>query len=107
MFFLPLILVPIMLLMALNRLWQTPVRLRSGALRLSEGGGLRLATVLAYAALLAGTVAVLAALVHASFFTADRLAAFLHLAPYLMLYPLLYLAVAWLFYYGLKKVEAD
>ena len=107
MFFLPLILVPIVLLMALNRLWQTPVRLRSGALRLSEGGGLRLATVLAYAALLAGTVAVLAALVHASFFTADRLAAFLHLAPYLMLYPLLYLAVAWLFYYGLKKVEAD
>lgn len=107
MFFLPLILVPIVLLMALNRLWQTPVRLRSGALRLSEGGGLRLATVLAYAALLAGTVAVLAALVHASFFTADRLAAFLHLAPYLMLYPLLYLAVAWVFYYGLKRVEAD
>ena len=107
MLFLPLILVPIVLLMALNRLWQTPVRLRSGALRLSAGGGLRLATVLAYAALLAGTVAVLAALVRASFFTADRLAAFLHLAPYLMLYPLLYLAVAWVFYYGLKKIEAD
>lgn len=107
MFFLPLILVPIVLLMALNRLWQTPVRLRSGTLRLSEGGGLRLATVLGYAALLAGTVAVLAALVHASFFTADRLAAFLHLAPYLMLYPLLYLAVAWVFYYGLKKLETD
>ncbi|RGE40449.1 hypothetical protein DZC30_20190 [Comamonas testosteroni] len=107
MFFLPLILVPIVLLMALNRLWQTPVRLRSGALRLSEGGGLRLATVLAYVALLAGTVAVLAALVHASFFTADRLAAFLHLAPYLMLYPLLYLVVAWVFYYGLKKIETD
>lgn len=46
MFFLPLILVPIVFLMALARLYQIPVQLRSGRLRLVERGrlGLRLAT---------------------------------------------------------------
>jgi hypothetical protein len=108
MFFLPLILVPIVFLMALARLYQIPVQLRSGRLLLVERGRpvLRLATLLAYAGLLAGSGALLAALVYASFFAADRWSAYLHLAPYLALYPFLYLA-AWVFYYGLKKSSAD
>ena len=57
MFFLPLILVPIVFLMALARLYQIPVQLRSGRLRLVERGRpvLRLATLLAYAGLLTGS----------------------------------------------------
>lgn len=107
MFFLPLILVPIVFAMALNRLYQTPVRLRSGALRLADGKWWRLAAALAYVALLAGTMVVVLALVQACFFTVDTVAAYLHLAPYLLLYPLLYLATAWVFYYGLKKTAFD
>ncbi|MGE8442261.1 MAG: hypothetical protein ACN6OS_11770 [Comamonas testosteroni] len=109
MFFLPLILVPIVFLMALVRLYQIPVQLRSGRLRLVERGRpvLRLATVLAYAGLLVGSAALLAALVYASLFSAQRWASYLHLAPYLALYPFLYLAAAWVFYYGLKKSAAD
>ena len=108
MFFLPLILVPIVFLMALARLYQIPVQLRSGRLQLVGCGrpGLRLATLLAYAGLLTGSGALLAAMVYASFFAADRWLACLHLAPYLALYPLLYLAAAWVFYYGLKKPAA-
>ncbi|WP_241781278.1 hypothetical protein [Comamonas thiooxydans] len=69
MFFLPLILVPIVFLMALARLYQIPVQLRSGRLLLVERGRLllRLTTLLAYAGLLAGSGALLAALVYASF----------------------------------------
>lgn len=108
MFFLPLILVPIVFLMAVARLYQIPVQLRSGRLQLVERGrpGLRLATLLAYAGLLTGSGALLAALVYASFFASQRWTAYLHLAPYLALYPLLYLAAAWIFYYGLKKSAA-
>ena len=109
MFVLPLILVPIVFLMALARLYQIPAQLRSGRLKLVGRGraGLCMATLLAYAGLLAGSGALLAALVYASFFAADRWSAYLHLAPYLALYPLLYLAAAWVFYYGLKKPAAD
>lgn len=87
--FLPLILVPIVFLMALARLYQIPVQLRSGRLRLVERGRpvLRLATLLAYAGLLTGSGALLAALVHAGFSrpTGGRP---ICLAPYLALYPL-------------------
>ncbi len=109
MFVLPLILVPIVFLMALARLYQIPAQLRSGRLQLVDCGraGLRMATLLAYAGLLAGSGALLAALVYASFFAADLWSVYLHLAPYLALYPLLYLAAAWVFYYGLKKPAAD
>lgn len=109
MFVLPLILVPIVFLMALARLYQIPGQLRSGRLQLVGRGraGLRMATLLAYAGLLAGSGALLAALVYASFFAADRWSASLYLAPYLALYPWLYLAAAWVFYYGLKKPAAD
>lgn len=105
MFVLPLLLAPIVFLMALARLYQVPAQLRSGRLQLVGRGraGLRMATLLAYAGLLAGSGALLAALVYAGFFAADRWLACLHLAPYLALYPLLYLAAAWVFYYGLKK----
>lgn len=95
--------------MAANRLCQIPARLCSGRLRLADRSkpGLRLAAVLAYVGLLAGSGVLLAALAYASFFATDRWSAYLHLAPYLLLYPLLYLAAAWVFYYGLKKVTAD
>ena len=84
-------------------------QLRSGRLLLVERGRLllRLATLLAYAGLLAGSGALLAVLVYASFFAADRWSAYLHLAPYLALYTFLYLAAAGVFYYGLKKSSAD
>lgn len=87
MFGLTVIALPFLFMLAVYRLVQIPMQLRSGALQV-------LATTVACLALLAYTVALLVALVHLPL-SADRFSAYLPLAAYVLAYPLVYLAAAW------------
>jgi ABC-type nickel/cobalt efflux system permease component RcnA len=104
MFVLPAIALPFLLMLAVYRLLHIPLQLRAGALRVPERrrAMLLVATAAAYLALLAYTTGLLTALVHTLFFAADSLSAYLELAAYVLAYPLVYLAAAWIFYHGLK-----
>lgn len=104
MFVLPAIALPFLLMLAIYRLLHIPRQLRAGALRVPEQRRtvLLVATAAAYMALLAYTVGLLTALVHTLFFAADSVSAYLELAAYVLAYPLVYLAAAWIFYHGLK-----
>ncbi len=106
MFVLPAIALPFLLMLAVYRLLHIPRQLRAGALQVPVRRRAMLlgATAVAYLALLAYTVALLAALVHTLLFAADSLSAYLELAAYALAYPLVYLAAAWTFYHGLKPV---
>ena len=106
MFVLPAIALPFLLMLAVYLLLHIPRKLRAGALQVPVRRRAMLlgATAVAYLALLAYTVALLAALVHTLLFAADSLSAYLELAAYALAYPLVYLAAAWTFYHGLKPV---
>ena len=106
MFVLPAIALPFLLMLAVYRLLHIPLQLRTGTLRVPERRRtvLLVATAAAYLALLAYTVGLLTALVHTLFFAADSLSAYLELAAYVLAYPLVYLAAAWIFYHGLKPM---
>lgn len=106
MFVLPAIALPFLLMLAIYRLLHIPRQLRAGALRVPEQRRtvLLVATAAAYMVLLAYTVGLLTALVHALFFAADSVSAYLELAAYVLAYPLVYLAAAWISYHGLKPI---
>lgn len=104
MFVLPLIVLPFIFILAVRRLCQIPARLWSGQLQVpaQHRALLSVASAAAYLALLGYTLALGAALLRAGFLAADRLSAYLSLAGYVLAYPLVYMAAAWIFHYGLK-----
>jgi len=106
MFVLPAIALPFLLMLAVYRLLHIPRQLRAGTVRVPERrrAVLLVATTAAYLALLAYTAGLLTALVHTLFFAADSVSAYLELAAYVLAYPLVYLAAAWIFYHGLKPI---
>jgi hypothetical protein len=104
MFVLPAIVLPFIFILAVYRLYQIPTKLLSGELQVPAHRRILLsvADLAAYLMLLGYTVALSVGLVHAIFFAADHLSAYLSLAVYVFAYPLVYMAAAWIFYYGLK-----
>lgn len=90
--------------MAIYRLVQIPHKLWTGDLRLAGArfSALRVATVAAYGLLLACTVALGTVLLRTLLWNGGNVAAYLSLLGYLAAYPLVYLAAAWVFFYGLK-----
>lgn len=104
MFLLPAFLVLLVFGLAIFRLVQIPRRLWSGDLRLAGArcSALRVATVVAYAVLLASTAALGVALLRTLLWSGGDGAAYLSLLGYFAAYPLVYVAAAWIFFYGLK-----
>ena len=104
MFLLPMLLLPLVLGLAVYRLYQIPRKLWSGALRLPgrHRPFLGAATVGAYLVLLCCTVALSTALIRALLLAENRLSAYLSLLLYIAAYPLVYFGAAWVFYYGLQ-----
>lgn len=104
MFILPALVIPLVLGLALVRLYRIPRQLRSGALVLPGRRRivLHMATIAAYAVLLVYTVALGVALTQALFFAEGRLSAYLGLLAYVAAYPLVYMGAAWVFYHGLQ-----
>lgn len=109
MFVLPLLALPFIFLLAAYRLYQIPMRLRAGRLRVPERRRAlwSVASTVAYLVLSGYTVALGAALAQAAFFAADRLPAYLALTGYVLAYPLVYMAAAWVFFHGLKPLAED
>jgi hypothetical protein len=105
MFLLPLIFLPFIFFMAINRLIRIPVALRRGELHVPvrRHRMLVVAGTGAYLLLLAYTASLFVAICKVILFAPDVLAAWLHLVGYVAAYPLVYLAAAWVFYYALKK----
>ncbi len=106
MFVLPAMIFPFVFALAIFRLYQIPRRLLAGELQvpaqhrvlLSVGSGM------AYMVLLGYTLALSAMLIHAIFLAEDRLSTYLSVLAYTLAYPVVYVAAAWVFYYGLKSV---
>lgn len=112
MFLLPAFLVLLVFGLATIRLIQIPRRLWSGDLRLAgtSFSALRVVTVVAYVLLLACTVALGAALLRTLQWNGGDFTAWVSLLGYFAAYPLVYVAAAWIFFYGLrpgKRVDAD
>ena len=101
---LPIALVLLVFGLAVYRLVQIPRKLWSGDLQLAGArfSALRVATVAAYVLLLASTVALGAALLRTLLWSSGNGAAYLSLLGCFAAYPLVYLAAAWVFFYGLK-----
>ena len=104
MFVLPALIIPLVFGLAISRLHQVPRRLWLGELQLpgKQQALLHVATVAAYFVLLSYTIALSSALAQAFFLADDRLSAYLALLVYVAAYPVVYIGVAWVFYYGLK-----
>ncbi|OYU97971.1 MAG: hypothetical protein CFE45_18290 [Burkholderiales bacterium PBB5] len=103
MFVLPALVLPVILVMALARLWSIPRQLRSGAMRLrAQPVWWRPLTVLAYGVLLVYTVGLCLALARVAWLTGGQLQAWLPLVGPVAAYPLVYLATAWVFFHGLR-----
>jgi len=104
MFVLPALILPLIFGLAITRLYQIPRKLWQGELRLAGKQQIYLATVTvaAYLALFSYTVLLGAALLQAVFVAENHLHAYLSVAVYVGIYPLVYIAAAWVFYYGLK-----
>lgn len=104
MFLLPAFLVLLVFGLAIFRLVQIPRKLWSGDLRLAGArfSALRVATVAAYGLLLACTVTLGTVLLRTLLWSGGDFAAYLALLGYFAAYPLVYLAAAWIFFYGLK-----
>ena len=107
MFVLPALILPLVLGLAVFRLYQVPRRLWAGELRLPGRKRLLLhiATITAYLVLMAYTVALSLALARAILVAGDRLSAYGALLAYMAAYPLVYFGVAWIFYHGLKPTS--
>ena len=107
MFVLPALSLPLVFGLAITRLYQIPHKLWLGELRLAGKQQIYLttATVAAYLALFSYTVLLGAALFQAVFVAESRLHAYLSVAVYVGAYPLVYIAAAWVFYYGLKPAS--
>lgn len=105
MFLLPLIFLPFIFFMAINRLIRIPVALHRGELHVPalRRRMLVLAGLGAYLLLFAYTMGLFVALGKVILFAPNVVTAWLPLAGYVAAYPLVYLAAAWVFYYAFKK----
>jgi hypothetical protein len=104
MFVLPALILPLIFGLAITRLYQIPRKLWLGELQLAGKQHIYLSTitVTAYLALFGYTALLGTSLIQAVFFAENRLSAYLSVAVYAGAYPLIYIAAAWVFYYGLK-----
>jgi len=102
---LPLLIFPLVFGMALHRLYQIPLGLHSGQLRLSEHRRLpwSVAAAVAYGVLLAYTVALCIAAARALLAEGGGLPAFWSIAGYVAAYPVVYIAAAWVFFYAFQR----
>ena len=107
MFVLPALILPLIFGLAITRLYQIPRKLWLGELQLAGKQQIYLSTVTiaAYLALFSYTALLGAALFQAVFIAENRLNAYLSVAVYVGAYPLVYIAAAWVFYYGLKPTS--
>lgn len=104
MFLLPLIFLPFVFVMAINRLVRIPVGLRRGELHVPARGRRRLAVAGAgaYLLLLGYTVGLVVVIAEGVLLTSDAVTALLHAAGYVAAYPLVYMVAAWVFYYAFR-----
>lgn len=108
MFLLPLILLPFIFMMAVNRSIRIPLALRRGELHVlvRRRRSLAVAAAAGYLLLLIYTAVLSVAILQAALLEPDAAVAWLALAGYIAAYPLVYMAVAWVFYHALKKALA-
>ena len=106
MFLLPAIALPFLFFFAIRRLWRIPRGLLRGRLRVPERRRALLATAsaVAYAVLLGYTVALALDLLRLGVASHDPLPALVSVTAYVLVYPLVYLAAEWIFYYGIQAV---
>ena len=104
MFLLPLIFLPFVFIMAINRLIRIPVGLRRAELHVPalQRHMLVFAGAGAYLLLLVYTIGLFVVITKGVFFTSDAVAALLHAAGYVAAYPLVYMVAAWVFYYTFR-----
>lgn len=104
MFLLPAIALPFLFFFAIRRLWRLPRGLLRGSLRVPEHRRALLATAsaVAYAVLLGYTVGLAADLLRLGLGSHDPLSALVSATVYVLVYPLIYFAAEWIFYYGIK-----
>ena len=104
MFLLPLLFLPFVLIMAINRLIQIPIGLRRGELHVPAPRRrmLVLAGAAAYLLLLGYTVGFFVVIAEGVLLTSDAVTALLHAAGYAAAYPLVYMVAAWVFYHAFK-----
>lgn len=104
MFLLPLIFLPFVFIMAINRLVRIPVGLHRGELHVPSLRRRRLvvAGAVAYLLLLSYTVGLFFLIAKGVLFTSDAVTALLHAAGYVAAYPLVYIIAAWVFYYAFR-----
>lgn len=105
MFVLPVIVFPLVLCVALYRLYQIPRRLLSGALQLpaTDRRGLWLATVAAYLVLLGHTLMLITTFTQSILTAGADASAYLSFLGWVAAYPIVYIGSAWVFFYGLQK----
>lgn len=106
MFLLPALLLPLVLGLAVYRLYQIPRRLMSGELKVQpRRRWLWLAAAaVAYGGLLICTLALIGALIDVLVAEGNRLEAYRSVVGYLLGYPVAYVAAAWTFHYALIPV---
>ena len=104
MFLLPLIFLPFVFIMAINRLIRIPVGLHRGELHVPalQRGMLMFAGAGAYLLLLGYTIGLFVVITKGVLFTSDVVTALLHAAGYAAAYPLVYMVAAWVFYYTFR-----
>jgi hypothetical protein len=104
MFLLPAIALPFLFFFAIRRLWRIPRGLLRGCLHVPERRKALLgsASAVAYAVLLGYTVGLAAELLRLALESHDPLSALVSATVYVLVYPLVYLAAEWIFYYGIK-----
>ncbi len=104
MFLLPAIALPFLFFFAIRRLWRIPRGLLQGRLHVPARRRPLLATAsaVAYAVLLGYTAGLAAELVRLGLASHDPLSALVSVTVYVLVYPLVYLAAEWVFYYGIK-----
>lgn len=106
MFVLPVLIFPLVFGLAIYRLYRIPQMLLRGELQfpVKRRRWMLVAVTLAYVLLMSYTTALCAALVRAFVLAEHQLAAYMPLAVYIAAYPVVYVGVAWVFFYGLKRV---
>lgn len=106
MFVLPALVLPLVFGLAIYRLYQVPRRLASGELRPPAARRLlwSAAGAFAYLALLGYTLFLGLSLARLALVSGSRLSAYFSLLGYVAVYPVVYVAAAWVFYYALVPV---
>ena len=109
MFLIPAIVLPFVFFLAIRRLYRIPRGLALGELGFPIHRRLlwRVSGTVAYVGLLAYTVFVLVFLVRLLLANSSSARLYVEVAAYVIAYPFVYLAAAWVFFYALVPVEAE